>query len=152
METVSQEPVQETKDPEWQKVETKRTKKKKNKEKNGPKKKVQTEQLNRRLRSDALVIKPTEGKTYADVLSKVKKDSTIQEVGLAVAGVQKLRRYRAMFILSQTRIIRAKPEQLARRLVRYSAEMQPINARMQKITLEVTRLYGTTTKDEVYEA
>ena len=42
METVLQEPVQETKDPEWQKVETKKTKKKKNKEKNGLMKKVQT--------------------------------------------------------------------------------------------------------------
>ena len=32
METVLQEPVQETKDPEWQKVETRKTKKKKNRE------------------------------------------------------------------------------------------------------------------------
>ena len=89
METVSQDPVQETKYPEWQKVETKKTKMKKNKEKNGPKKKVPTKQLSRCQRPCALVIKPTEGKTYSDVLSKVKKDTTLQEVGLAVAGVRK---------------------------------------------------------------
>ena len=41
----------------------------------------------------ALVIKLTERKTYADVLSKVKKDTTLQYVGLA-------RRYRAMSFLS----------------------------------------------------
>ena len=72
-EMVSQEPVQETKDPEWQMVEKKKTKKKKNKEKNGPKKKAQTKQWSRRLRPCALVIKPAEGKTYVDILSKVKK-------------------------------------------------------------------------------
>ena len=37
-EAISQNLIQETKDPEWQMVETKKTKKKKNKDKNGPKK------------------------------------------------------------------------------------------------------------------
>ena len=46
------------------------TEKKKNKEKNGQKKKVQIGKQSRRLRPCALVIKPTEGKTYVDVLSK----------------------------------------------------------------------------------
>ena len=48
---------------------------------------MQTKQRSRRLRPCDLIIKPTEGKTYADVLSKVKKDTTLQEVGLAVSGV-----------------------------------------------------------------
>ena len=68
METVLPEPVQETKNPEWQMVETK-TKKKKKKKKNGSKKKVQTKQRSRRLRSRTLVIKPTEGKVIRMLMS-----------------------------------------------------------------------------------
>ena len=65
MEIVSQEPIQETEDPEWQMVEKKKTIKTINKEKNGPKKKAQTKQQSRRLRPCALIIKPSEGKMYA---------------------------------------------------------------------------------------
>ena len=79
----------------------------KNKVKNGSKKKVQTKQWRRRLRPCALVIKPTENKTYADVLSKVKKDTTLQEVGLPVAGVRKTLSGDVLMFLSLTRIIRA---------------------------------------------
>ena len=134
METVSQDPVQETKYPEWQKVETKKTKMKKNKEKNGPKKKVPTKQLSRCQRPCALVIKPTEGKTYSDVLSKVKKDTTLQEVGLAVAGVRKTLSGDVLLILSKDN------------------QGKATEIRMQEITLQVPRLDGTTTKEEVYEA
>ena len=61
----------------------------KKKEKNGPKKKVQTKQRNRRLRICTLVIKPREVRMYADVLGEVEKDTSLQNVGLAVAGVRK---------------------------------------------------------------
>ena len=98
-------------------VETKKTKKKKNKEKNGPKKKMQTKQQSRR--PYALVIKPTEGKTYADVLSKVKKDTTLQEVDLAVCGVCKALSGDVPLILKK-----ATPQKFARRSARNSAKMQ----------------------------
>ena len=62
IETVLQDPVQEIKDREWQKVEAKKTKRKKNKEMKGPKEKEQIKHRSRHLRPCALVIKPTEGK------------------------------------------------------------------------------------------
>ena len=101
MKTVFQEPVQKTKDPEWQNVETNKTKEKRNKEKNGLRKKVQTKQWSRRLRPGAFVIKPTIGKTYADVLSKVKKDTTLQDVGLAAVGVCKTLSANVLLILNE---------------------------------------------------
>ena len=98
MATVLQDPVQETIDREWQKVETKKTKRKKNKEKKGPKKKEQTKQRSRRLGPCALGIKPTEGKTYADVLSNVKK--TPPSRTWVLQWPECARRYRAMFFSS----------------------------------------------------
>ena len=132
METVLQNPVQETKDPKWQKVETKKTKKKKNKEKNGPKKKVQTKMQSRRLRPCALVIKSTEGKTYANVLSKVKKDITLQDVNLAVAGVRKTLSGDVLLILNKDN--QGKATEISQKISTVLGEDATINARIQEIT------------------
>ena len=150
METVLQDPVQETKDREWQKVEAKKTKRKKNKEMKGPKEKEQTKQRSRRLRPCALVIKPTEGKTYADVLSKVKKDTTLQDVSLAVAGVRKTLSGDVLLILNKDN--QGKVTEIGQKIGTVLGEDATINTRIPEITLEVTRLDGTTTKDEVYQA
>ena len=150
MGTVSEELAQESKEPEWQKVETKKTKMKKNKEKNDPKKKVQTKQRSRRLRPCALGIKPTEGKTYADVFSKVKKVIILQDVGLAVAGVRKMLSGDVLLILNKDN--QGKATEIGEKIGTVLGQDATINARIPEITLEVTRLDATTTKDEVYQA
>ena len=123
---------------------------KNNREKNGPKKKVQTKQWRRRLRPCALVIKPTEGKAYADVLSKVKKDTTLQDVGFAVAGVRKTLSGDVLLILNKDN--QGKATEIGEKIGTVLGQDATINARIPEITLEVTRLNITTTKDEVYQA
>ena len=150
METVLQDPVQETKEREWQKVEAKKTKRKKNKEMKGPKEKEQTKQRSRCLRPCALVIKPTEGKTYADVFSKVKKDTTLQDVSLEVAGVRKTLSYDVLLILNKDN--QGKVTEIGQKIGTVLDEDATINTRIPEITLEVTHLDGTITKDEVYHA
>ena len=145
METVLQEPVQETNDPEWQKVETKKTREMKNKEKNGL---VQTKQRSRR--PCVFVIKPRDGKTYADVLSKVKKDTTLQDVGLAVATVRKTLSGDILFILNKDN--QGKATEIGQKISTVLDEDETINARIQEIALDVTRLTETITKNEVYQA
>ena len=69
-------------------METRKTRKKKEnkkKEKEDGRSRLRT----RRTRPCALIIKPTEGKSYVDIMNEVKKEQTLQEVGLAVARVRK---------------------------------------------------------------
>ena len=84
METDSPKADQETRNPVWQKVETRKTKKKKEnkkKEKEDGRSRLRT----RRTRPCALIVNPTEKKSYADILNEVEKEPTLQEVVLAVA-------------------------------------------------------------------
>ena len=142
METVFQELVQETSDAEWQKVETKKTKKKKKKK--GPKKKVQTKKQNRPLRPCALV-----GKTYMLMSLARSKDTTLQNVGLAVAGVRKTLSGDILLILNKDN--QGKATEIGQKISTVLGEDATINARIQEITLALTRLDGTTTNDEVYQ-
>ena len=113
-------------------------------------KKVQTKQRGRRLRTCALVINPTGGKTYADVLSKVKKDTTLQNVDLAVAEVRKTLSGDVLLILNKDN--QGEATDIGQKMSTVLSEDTTINAGMQEITLEVTRLDGTTTKEKVYLA
>lgn len=138
------------KDPAWQQVETKKTKKKKKKEERRKKSDGRTRQRSRRLRPNALVIKPSEGMTYADVLSKVKKDTTLQEVGLAVTGVRKTLSGDVLLVLNKEN--QDKVAEITEKISMALGEDATINARVQLMTLELTRLDGTTTKEEICEA
>ena len=88
METDPSEADQETRDPAWQKVETRKTKKKKEnkkKEKEDGRSRLRT----RRTRPCVLILKLTDKKSYSDILNEVKREPTLQDVGLAVARVRK---------------------------------------------------------------
>ena len=113
-------------------------KRKNSREKNGPKKKMQTKKRSTRLRPCALVIKPTEGKTYADDLSKVKKNTTLQDVGFAVAGVRKTLSDDVLLILNMDN--QGKATEIGQKISTVLGEEAAINARIQEITLELTRL------------
>ena len=91
-----------------------------------------------------LVIKPTESNTYADVLSKVKEEITLQNVGLAVRKT--LSGY-VLLILNKDNL--GKSTEIGQKISTVLGKDATIDARMLEITLEVTRLDGTTTKDEV---
>ena len=93
-------------------------------------------------------LKPTEGKTYADVLSKVKKDTTLQDVRFAVSGVRKTLSGDVLLLLNKDN--QGKATKTGQKISTVLGEDATIVARIQEITLEVTRLHGTTTKDEVY--
>ena len=76
METDSPKADQEIRDPAWQQVETGKTKKKKEnkkKEKEDGRSRLRI----RRTRRYALIIKWSEGKSYADIIHEVKKEPTL---------------------------------------------------------------------------
>ena len=80
---------------------------------------------------------------YADVLSKVKKDTTLQDVSLAVAGVCKMLSGDVLLILHKDN--QGKVTEIGQKIGTVLGEDATINTRIPEITLEVTRLDGTTT-------
>ena len=87
---------------------------------------------------------------YADVLSNVKKDTTLQEMGLAVAGV--LTTLSGDILLIQYKDNQGKVTEISQKISTVLGGHATINGRMQEITLELIRLDGMTTKEEVYDA
>ena len=106
LETDSPEADQEVKDPVWQQVETRKMEKKeiKKEENEYSRSMLRT----RRTHPCALIIKPSEGKSYADIINKIKKDPTLHKVGLGVARVRKT--LAGMSFSYSIRITRTKPQ------------------------------------------
>ena len=75
----------------------------------------------------------------------VKKDTTLQDVGLAVAGVRKTLSGDVLLILNKDN--QGKTTEIGEKIGTVLGKDTTINARMPEITLEVTRLVETTTKD-----
>ena len=69
-------------------METRKTNKK-NKNKKTEKGDARSRPRTRRTHPCALIIKPTEKKIFADILNEVKKEATLQDVGLAHDAVMK---------------------------------------------------------------
>ena len=88
METDPPKTDQESTDPAWQNVETTK-KKKKMKENKKKKEDGRLRLLTRQTRPCAIIAKPTDGKSCADILNEVKKEPTLEDVCLAVARVRK---------------------------------------------------------------
>ena len=104
----------------------------------------------RRTRSSALIIKPSKGKSYADIIKEVKKDPTLQEVGLGVAKVRNTLAGDVLLILDTDN--QDKTTTFSEKIRDVLGENVTINARIQLITLEITRLDETTTKEKVHNA
>lgn len=100
----------------------------------------------RRTRPSALIVKPNEGKSYADILNKVKSAPSLQEMGHGVTRVRKTQTGDILLVLNKSG---------QERTNEFSAAIEnllgTVSSRTQ-VTLEVTRLDGTTTKHEVWEA
>ena len=71
-------------------------------------------------------------------------------MGLAVSVVRKTLSGDVLLILNKDN--QDKATEICEKISTVLGEDTTINTRMQEITLEVTRLDGTTTKEEVYEA
>ena len=118
----------------------------KKKEKEDGRSRLQT----RRTRPCAIIIKPTEGKSHADIINEVKKEPTLQEVGLAVARVRKTLAGDVLLILDKDN--QDKIATFSEKIRVVLGGDVTINARVQLITLEITRLDGTATKEEAHNA
>lgn len=101
----------------------------------------------RRTRPSALIVKPNEGKSYADILNKMKSAPSLQEMGHGVTRVRKTQTGDILLVLNKSG---------QERTNEFSAAIEyllgTVSSRTQQVTLEVTRLDGTTTKHEVWEA
>ena len=132
METYPPKGDQETSDPAWQKVETRKMKKKKENKKEG-KEDGRSRLWTRRTRPCALMIKSTK-KSYADILIEVKKELTLQVVGLAVARVRKT--LNAMSFSYLIRITRTKPRTLTKKSEWYLIHLAQCARRRTKLISE----------------
>ena len=104
----------------------------------------------RRTRPCALIIKPTGGKSYTDIISEIKKESALQEVGLAMARGRKTLTGDVLLILDKDN--QDKTEMFSEKIRVVLGGNFTINARVQLITLEITILDGSATKEEVQDA
>uniref|UniRef100_A0A6V7L7M5 CCHC-type domain-containing protein n=1 Tax=Bracon brevicornis TaxID=1563983 RepID=A0A6V7L7M5_9HYME len=125
-------------DEEWQEV----VPRKKTQEKN---------QLVRRERPSALILKPNGSATYADIVSEVKKDAALTQVGEAVKEVRKTKDGNVLLILKKN---------AADKVAEYSSaisdaladEAAVTSGKDQQVLLEVTKLDSTVSKEEIFEA
>lgn len=136
-------PVQPSQQP-WETVESR----KKVKKKKGAQ---QLQQRTRRERPGALIIKPNKGKTYAEVVSKVKHDPTLQEVGLGFAGVRKTQAGHVLLLLKKT-VTPEKTEEYSSAIHKVLGDDAAISKNLQHMLLEVIHLDVTATKEEVLAA
>uniref|UniRef100_A0A6V7JMM8 Uncharacterized protein n=1 Tax=Bracon brevicornis TaxID=1563983 RepID=A0A6V7JMM8_9HYME len=105
--------------------------------------------MSRQQRISALVIKPTEGKTYADVLSKVRRESALEEVDLPVSKVRKTLSGDILLIINKD--MQEKLTELQEKISTALGDDATINARLQQRTFEVTGLAETTFRQEIGE-
>ena len=97
-----------------------------------------------------MIVKPKDGKSFAEILTKVKKDPTLQAVGQGVAGVRKTLAGDILFVLNKSG--QEKMAEFSAAINNVLGDEATTSARAQTAMLEVVRMDGTTTKEEVYEA
>lgn len=95
-------------------------------------------------------MKPKDGKSFAEVLTKVKKDPTLQAVGQGVAGVRRTVAGDILLVLNKSG--QEKMAEFSAAINKVLGDEATTSARAQTAMIEIVRLDGTTTKEEVYEA
>uniref|UniRef100_A0A6V7L7K1 CCHC-type domain-containing protein n=1 Tax=Bracon brevicornis TaxID=1563983 RepID=A0A6V7L7K1_9HYME len=135
---VDDSPEQAREDEKWQEVVPRQETQERN-------------QLARRERPSALILKPNGSATYADIVSKVKKDAALAEVGEEVKEVRKTKDGNVLLILKKNAA-----DKVAEYRSAISDALADVAAatsgRAQQVLLEVTKLDSTVSKEQIFEA
>lgn len=140
------------KDLQWQQVETRKTKKKKPEERStsGDQAEGKIQQRTRRVRPSALIIKPKEGKSFAEILTRVKKDPALQEVGQGVAGVRRTLAGDILLVLNKES--QDKADDFSTAVDQVLGDEATTSASVPTVMVEIVHMDGTTSREEVHEA
>lgn len=113
-------------------------------------KKMKNKQRGRATLPNALIIKKKGDLSYAEILSKVKKDTSLQEVG---KGVDKIRRTMAGdIILVLDKASQEKTAQFQTAVETVLGMDASVTSKVQEATIEIKDLDGVTTKKEIVAA
>ena len=154
METASTDPGEEG----WEKVEKKKAKKKKKKKKKNEKKTEESKkrtspktkvEVKKRAMTEAIVLKPSDGKTYAEILSGIKGRVNPSD---HAAEIKSIRRTRTGDVLLELKTVGENNNSLADALKSAVGETASLSSLIPRVKLEIRDIDCCATTEEVSAA
>ena len=139
----------ENKEESWKKVTSKKARKKPEKKEEKKEEKASKEPRKPKPKPDAILIESKGEKSYVDLLTSIKCDPKLEEVGKAVFRIRKTRKGDLLLQMSESG---AKIAELQQSLNEVLGEEATAKVLSHRVTLEIRDMDGITKKEEISAA